>query len=335
MQSLNIRRGRVKGSLTRILAYATDIPVEATMSDIDLKRQKLEEVWSDYHNIDQAMIEAATDPNTINDVDLIEFEENYYQTMKLLNDHISILSRQDSYNNTASALNNTAAINASSSEIRTERQLPKIQIKPFSGDLTEWDTFRDLFISTVHSNQNLSPCQKFYYLKTFLVGEPFNLLTHISVTDTNYTEAWEKLDKRYNKKGHIATALVKKFINLSSSAQSNYSGLRKLVDNVDEIIRGLRALGSEAETRDIWLIHLLLTKLDFETQNAWAKLTVDNQYPKFAEFLEFLEKRCDILASSYSTDRHRKSSTNTPRTGPQNSTNFKSFQTLLILHYLV
>lgn len=239
MEALKIKRGRVKGALTRIFTYANSFPDTATLADINLKQSKLEQAWHEYHAIDSAMIDAAVEAKLDHtDDDLVDFEESYYRTAKLLNDKCEELTpAPESKHNTSHV-----SLNTSSGNVKTEKQLPKIQIKPFSGDFTTWSTFRDLYVSTVHNNTNLTSCQKFYYLKSFLVDEAANLLNHMSVTDDNYAQAWDKLNKRYDKKGHIANALIQKFLNLSSGTSiSGYSSLRKLTDGADEILRGLKA----------------------------------------------------------------------------------------------
>ena len=49
-------------------------------------------------------------------------------------------------------------------------QLPKIQIKTFNGEPTEWRTFIEAFDATVHVRMDISYVEKFTYLKGFLSG---------------------------------------------------------------------------------------------------------------------------------------------------------------------
>lgn len=142
---------------------------------------------------------------------------------------------------------------------RVEHHLPKINIKTFSGDLYDWVTFHYLFTSSVHNNGDLTPSQKFHYLKSYLDGEAAGLLKHTLISEAGYLGAWEKLTKRYDRKGRIASSLIRKLFSLPS-VSSSYS-LRKFVDEADELLRGLAALGKEAEQRDVILIHLLARKV--------------------------------------------------------------------------
>ena len=47
-------------------------------------------------------------------------------------------------------------------------RLPKLSIKPFNGDITQWTTFWDSFKSAIHENPALSDIDKFNYLRSLL-----------------------------------------------------------------------------------------------------------------------------------------------------------------------
>ncbi|GFV24734.1 transposable element Tcb2 transposase [Trichonephila clavipes] len=63
----------------------------------------------------------------------------------------------------------------------------------------------------------------------------------------------------------------------------------------DEVLRGFKALGTEATNRDPWLIQILMQKLDTETKRLWSVKTAENDFPILKEFLEFLNVRCSSL----------------------------------------
>ncbi|GFS84734.1 uncharacterized protein NPIL_271271 [Nephila pilipes] len=87
----------------------------------------------------------------------------------------------------------------------------------------------------------------------------------------------------------------KLFFDQKSISQANLTNLRNIVGTSDEVLRGLKALGNEATSRDPWLIQLLLQKLDPETRRLWSVKTSDVELPTWEEFLEFLNTRCSTL----------------------------------------
>ena len=71
--------------------------------------------------------------------------------------------------------NNTTNIVVSNGENAScqdrNMELPKLNIKTFTGKPTEWPTFIDSFETAVDSNGALSNIQKFQYLKGYLSGQ--------------------------------------------------------------------------------------------------------------------------------------------------------------------
>lgn len=190
---------------------------------------------------------------------------------------------------------NRPAAQAQSLDLLLNVRLPPINIPTFKGNRKEWRSFKDLFISTIHSKQSLRDSQKLQYLLSYLDGEAKSLVSSFAITDANYKQVWDKLLDRYDQNKYTVFSLVKEFLEQPVVTSANPTSLRRLVTTSDEVIRQLSAMGAQYESRDPWLIHLLLEKLDKESRAQWAAKLVDLQDPTFAQFLKFLENRCDAL----------------------------------------
>lgn len=183
---------------------------------------------------------------------------------------------------------------------RSEVRLPPLSIPTFSGDFTDWTSFSDIFIGTVHSNKNLTDAQKLQYLKSVLKEEPLQLIKHFSITNTNYSEAWDKLVARYDKKKQIVYAHIKRFMEQSSVQIPSSVKIRQLLNTSDEAIRALKAL--ECESRDPWILYVLISKLDDESKTLWFQQSVATDSPTLIKFFEFLEERSYSLESIQSSN---------------------------------
>ena len=193
-----------------------------------------------------------------------------------------------------------------------ETRLPKINIPSFGGDRTHWKSFADYFTSTIHKNARLSNVQKFHYLRSALIkgSEAEGLIQHVAITDNNYAEAWNKLSARYDIKTQIVSSFIKQFLNLPTLCEQTANGIRTLCDKSDEITRGLKALGPEAEDRDNFLVHIIINKLDAETKKTWNYENADIEIPSFADLITFLNKQALALENN-GTEEQR--STSNPR----------------------
>ncbi|XP_062538048.1 uncharacterized protein LOC134206364 [Armigeres subalbatus] len=183
-----------------------------------------------------------------------------------------------------------------------EVRLPTISLPVFKGDRKQWASFKDLYESCIHS-RNIKDSVKLQYLLSHLDGEAKKLVSAFTVTDANYVEVWDRLNEFYDKKKYTVAALIKEFFDQPPITTPSLVGLRKLVSTSDEVVRQLKALGEEYESRDPWLIHLLLEKLDRETRSLWAQKLVEEDFPSFNDFVTFLERRCDAMETCASFSR--------------------------------
>nr|XP_029711026.1 uncharacterized protein LOC115256498 [Aedes albopictus] len=195
-------------------------------------------------------------------------------------------------------------------------KLPQLNIPVFRGERKAWNSFKDLFVSTIHNREDLKPSVKMQYLLSYLDGEAKRMVNSFPITDANYDEAWATLVTHYDKKKYIVFALVREFVDQPSV--TNAAGLKKLVATSDDVIRQLKALGNEYETRDPWLIHMLLEKVDRETRALWAQKIIDEENPMFADFIDFLQKRCDALetCSAFSRKQGETAKKEFPKNNP-------------------
>ncbi|XP_053612017.1 uncharacterized protein LOC128676097 [Plodia interpunctella] len=181
----------------------------------------------------------------------------------------------------------------SKDQFQSSVKLPRITIPTFSGSYTEWTSFRDLFMSLVHTNQTLDNVQKLYYLKCHLSGEAEQLLRHFPITSGNYDVCWNLLDDRYNNKRFIANSVLNRFINQGNVSTESASDLKKLLDTSNECINALINLGFQTDTWDMIVIYILCTKLDIETRKMWETKLSETQdsLPTYKQFAVFLQQR--------------------------------------------
>lgn len=121
--------------------------------------------------------------------------------------------------------------------------LPKIVIPKFSGKYEEWVTFRDLFSSLVHKNENLDNVQKMHYLKGYLSGEAEQLLRQIPIAGDNYNKCWNLLVARYDNKQYLSNCILKRLFSQKNLAMESAQGLKDLIDTTSDCLNALVNLG--------------------------------------------------------------------------------------------
>ncbi|XP_064485927.1 uncharacterized protein LOC135398456 [Ornithodoros turicata] len=82
-------------------------------------------------------------------------------------------------------------------------KLQKLDLYKFDGDLLSWQPFWEQYCSAVHDNPNLSPSEKFHYLRSRLTGQAAAAVSGLQTAEACYNDAVEILMKRFGDKKRI------------------------------------------------------------------------------------------------------------------------------------
>ena len=142
---------------------------------------------------------------------------------------------------------------------QSHHKLPKLILPTFDGGILQWQTFWDSFESSVHNNANLSPVQKFSYLKSELEWAAAMTIDGFLLTNGNYSKAVELLREHYGQH-KIVQATMQALLQLPSLSLTVPS-LRSFYDKMESYIRGLESLNQSQDTYGSLLVPILLEKL--------------------------------------------------------------------------
>ena len=100
--------------------------------------------------------------------------------------------------------------------------LPKIELPTFNGDLLEWRSYRDIFVSLVHNNILIGDAQRFHFLLSSLKGDALDSVKSIPLNADNYAIAWEAVSNRFDDKCLLTSVNLHKILILSRPHTSRY-----------------------------------------------------------------------------------------------------------------
>ncbi|KAJ8042497.1 hypothetical protein HOLleu_13566 [Holothuria leucospilota] len=151
-------------------------------------------------------------------------------------------------------------------------KLPKLDIKKFSGDITEWQTFWDQFKAAVDST-TLPKGNKFTYLTNLLEGEALNSIVGLSLTDTNYDITLKSLQDRFGCPERIIFSHIQGLLNMDTGLDqsSKASELWTIRDKLNAHVCSLDALRVNGEKYGVILTPLILSRLPSEIRLEWAR----------------------------------------------------------------
>ncbi|UYV71339.1 TIGD4 [Cordylochernes scorpioides] len=174
--------------------------------------------------------------------------------------------------------------------------LPKINLPIFNGDSANWLSFREIFNSTINSNQTLTEIQKFQYLNASVKGPAEKLIRGFPISDRNYQQAWDTLCNRFNNRRELAFSQINKIFSIRPLKSISTGSLYEILDVCNEGIRNLSVLGLEKNTlTDLILINFFEKRIGEALRKEWELTLQNEEYPTFENFVNFLEKHARSL----------------------------------------
>ncbi|UYV85142.1 hypothetical protein LAZ67_X004717, partial [Cordylochernes scorpioides] len=174
--------------------------------------------------------------------------------------------------------------------------LPKINLPIFNGDSANWLSFREIFNSTINSNQTLTEIQKFQYLNASVKGPAEKLIRGFPISDKNYQQAWDTLCNRFNNRRELAFSQINKIFSIRPLKSISAGSLYEILDVCNEGIRNLSVLGLEKNTlTDLILINFFEKRIGEALRKEWELTLQNEEYPTFEKFVNFLEKHARSL----------------------------------------
>ncbi|XP_055604125.1 uncharacterized protein LOC129752361 [Uranotaenia lowii] len=185
----------------------------------------------------------------------------------------------------------------STSSVMSRVKLPEIQLPHFSGRIRDWVTFRDMFQSLIHNNDQLSPIDKFTYLRSSVTDEALQEISSIELTAANYQVAWNVLEKRYENKKLIVKAHLDALFAIEPIRREHSESLNRLISDFDKNLQMLDKIGEKTESWSTLLAHMVSMRLDPVTLRQWETHHNSKEVPTYANLMNFLRDQCLVLQS--------------------------------------
>lgn len=293
-----------------------------TVSNCKTRMNHLEKLWSTYEQNNMSII-AHKDFNSLQEQPYIKddhfscVEEHYIQNMCKFQ---TFMDSNSSNGNSDQPLPRSQIVT-----LENER-LPPLNIPHFSGDYTKWESFRDIFVSSVINRKNYSNVAKLHQLISVLEGDAATIAASYQPTDANFLIVWDKLKERYEIKKRLVHAHIANMYSLKPMTKSSASELKKILSGINTPLSALRGLGRDVDHWDDLVVFHVLSLLDIDSRRHWetylnnycnnlpppVALVLNNasvpakassEPPTLAKLLEFIENQINILESLEDSNR--------------------------------
>ena len=175
---------------------------------------------------------------------------------------------------------------------RPRIKLPKLTLRKFNGDITNWITFWDSYESTIDLNPERSAVDKFNYLTSLVEKTAAETIAGLSVTSLNYEEAVALLKKRFGNPLQIVNKHMDQLLNLEPVTSYDIKSLRGLCDQVESNVRSLKSLGVSSSSYGCLLSSIMMSKLPQDLRLVVSRKIKDDKW-NLEEVMKVIEHEID------------------------------------------
>ncbi len=240
---LRCKRTTVKTILTKHLNRRLAVVDSSTPDEIEILRDMLIEALAEmqtFHDVVQSEITDETEYET----DVAVSQDTHEAAKCAIHKATSVLLGH-SVAATVPALVpiQSPALPLQSLPVKT--RLPTLIIEPFSGDISLWLRFWELFSASINSNPSISTIDKHVFLRSYLRDKPQRLTSGIAITADSYEDTKKSLHQRYGDENQIIQAHVDYLENLFPAQDPTPQALSNLFIECNSRIQSLSALGED------------------------------------------------------------------------------------------
>ena len=198
-----------------------------------------------------------------------------------------------------SALTRTGPLHEQNSldPLLTALSLPKPDLNPFSGNVSEYQMFISSFDSRI-GNRLSCPIDKLYYLNQFLRDDARDLISGcFHLQNEGYEEARRLLDREYGDPFKASTEFVNEISKFAPIKSDDPRALRKFATLLNKCLQAMRHVSHLNVLDHPTTMLAAVRKLPMYLQNKWCEHAFDiSRYatPKFAQLVQFVMRASDV-----------------------------------------
>lgn len=296
MESLKKKRSVLKGKITRInnILKPKFVSGGVEIEELDVYTVQIDEIWVELNNIHTEIIMACKSEEEASNVKEFEDLASNIDTLR-----INVAREKSKWKSKAGNASNSVNVKECKSKVSEScLKLPKFELPNFFGEFSSWMSFKELFLSSIDENSELTELQKFQYLFASLKGSALKLISGFPLTEKNYKHAWQTLISRYDNKRELAFAQISKLFSLKAVKAGSARSIFEILDTCNEVIRILSNLKLEVNPMvDVILIYFILGKLDDSLRQRWELSLTTQDIPTFSDLATFLEQQAKSMSN--------------------------------------
>jgi hypothetical protein len=168
-------------------------------------------------------------------------------------------------------------------------RLPRLQLPEFHGEAEKFSAFKEQFSVMVKDKTNLAPQLKFSYLCNALKGPAMETISHLTMSETSFDQAWKLLLEKYDNTRLVFESNVEHMLTYPSITRTSLVDLQKFLEHMKKTLVIFDSLGYPQRDSPV-IATIFRRKLDIYTRQEFEKHITDSRIiPTNSELFEFLQ----------------------------------------------
>ena len=278
MERARKARGPVRTQFTKTI---NDIQNEMQMDTPDkdtlrVKIDRLGRLIEELHNLDSTILDLMLDSEDCTEEDLNTEREAIYKyddEWTRINLNLKRILTPSRPNSPVSSVSNYSTANGVNSQ--KSYKLPKIEIKKFNGELTEWLGWWAQF-QKIHEDESVHAADKFQYLvQATVVGtRPRKIVESYPQSAENYPKVIETLKDRFGDPVMLTEVYVRKLLKLvvvNATKAKNRDSITTMYEELESNLRALESLGITTDHSAAFLYPMVESSLPEDIMLVWQR----------------------------------------------------------------
>ena len=324
------RRAGYKSRITVELKQLEDVPLDDLTSEAFLRRQ--ESISSYLNRIEDINVEIL----------------DIYITYDVKDDDVGKVSEITNQGNYAIEIRDRLAVIAkqlkdkesppppvSVSSSKDNVKLPRLECDKFDGESQDKMAFKNFlqqFHNCINVSGQLSDSSKLTYLRGYLKGYAFRVISHLSVSDDNYAVALKLLKEEFLDEEYIIDETFKLLLNKSPKFDHSFSDVRCYINDCRSMLHELKLYGVDllggGSSGCRLMSHIIFSKLPPSVKRELVH-KVNTNYPTVDQLFDHYNEILKTLIRTSSVKKEypdKQISNNANVTGSKPKKEYKPFK---------
>lgn len=166
--------------------------------------------------------------------------------------------------------------------------IPIINLPKFSGEFSQWKSFKEVFTARIIDHTRMLPVEKLYHLRAQLHGTPKQMIADFPAQGDQFKLAWDMLLKEHDNLRNVVQHQLEILLQPPSPPLKSAASLKRFAASLTESTKSLISLRSNEKLWKWMVVYQSIQHLDKPTRDTGETSSGKSPtYPNFESLREF------------------------------------------------